>query len=155
MRLARLTAYLFMMTLSATAGEDLTCRDCQEMREQKPSSAPQMRLQPGCADTAGFAKLSGAELDRYCRWVVRAERTGANRAVRTPSRDDRDVEAALTTLTVVQPPQYLGRHATVLALDGAGKFVVVRLEKREASSVSEAWRITEIAEPAMKKGAAR
>jgi hypothetical protein len=51
-------------------------------------------------------------------------------------------------LTLVQPPQYLGRHAMVLALNEAGKFVVVRLEKSDGSSVSEAWRITEIVEPA-------
>jgi hypothetical protein len=154
MCLERLAAYLFTIAFVATAAEGVTCRDCQGSRDQKTSPA-QMRLRPGCAGAAGFAKLSGAELDRYCGWVVRAERTGANRAVRTPSRDDHDVEVALTAFTLVQPPQYLDRRATVLALNGAGQFVVVRLEKSEASSVSEAWRITEIVEPAMGKGAAR
>jgi hypothetical protein len=155
MRLARQTACLFTIAFVATAGEGATCRDCQEVREQKASPAQEMRLQPACGGTAGFAKLSPAEIDRYCRWVVRAERSGANRAVRVPSPDDRDIEAALATLSVVQPPQYLGRHATVLALNQSGRFVVVMLEKNEVAGESEVWRITEIVEPAVKKDAAR
>ena len=143
---------------AALAGEGDTCRDCQEPRRQKARPADEMRLRPGCVDAveaARTSKLSDTEVDRYCRWIVRAERTGANRAVHIPSPDDKQIEATLSTLKLVQPPQYLDRLATVLAMNEAGRFVVVRLEKTQGENESEEWRIMDVVEPATKNGASR
>ena len=145
---------MLAMGVAALAGEGDTCRDCQDRREQKARPADEMRLRSGCVDpvdASRSSKLSDAEVDRYCRWIVRAERTGANRAVHTPTPDDKRIEATLSTLKPVQPPQYLDRLATVLAMNEAGTFVVVRLEKSQGENGSEEWRILDVVEPATKK----
>ncbi|MBD0327690.1 MAG: hypothetical protein ICV68_14730 [Pyrinomonadaceae bacterium] len=147
MSLARLTGCMMALAFAASAGESSTCRDCQQ---QKSRPADEMRLRPACVDSL--------DTDGYCRWVVRAERTGANRAAHIPTADDKQIEATLSAFKLVQPPQYLRRHATVLVLNEAGEFLVVRLEKtleKTKDTQSEEWRVTEVVEPAMKEGAAQ
>src|SRR6476620_4036286 len=110
-----LVAVMTLAFLRAETQATGSCRRCED------DGADSGRLVSSCADR---------EADRYCRWVVRFERTAAARAA-TASRtkDQIAVEDALGNLRLVQPVQVVGDEASALTTGGSGDFKVVYARK--------------------------
>jgi hypothetical protein len=99
----------------------------------RKSHEPAGVLVPGCAENRVPPSLKPAEIDRYCRWVVRFRRadTPALPQREQTSEEQLVVESALTHFKAVQPAQIEGNRASVLTQTASGEFAVVSLEKRE------------------------
>ena len=82
--------------LQAETQATSSCRHCED------DGADSGRLVSSCADR---------EADRYCRWVVRFERTAAARAATAKTKDQIAVEDALGNFRLVQPVQVVGDEA--------------------------------------------
>jgi hypothetical protein len=82
------------------------------------------RLTADCEAMQRYASLPAAEASKYCRWMVRYEGAG---------QEQKEIEAVLGELTLLQPPQFDGNRSSVLAKKKSGQIVVIYLEKLEGT----------------------
>lgn len=120
-----LVAVMTLAFLRAETQATSSCRHCED------DGADSGRLVSSCADR---------EADRYCRWVVRFERTAAARAAtESRTKDQIAVEDALGNLRLVQPVQVVGDEASALTTGGSADFKVVYARRG-----MDGWQIVKI-----------
>jgi hypothetical protein len=116
-------ALLILVVSAVVQAETQSNNSCRHCGEEDAG-----RLVSTCADS---------QADRSCRWVVRYERSTAER--RTKTKDQADVEAALGNVNLIQPVQIRGDEASALIAGNGADFQVVYAKK----SV-QGWQIVKI-----------